>query len=191
MAGDAAKSYVSYADYVALERESTTKHEWLDGVIYDMSGGTPSHARLAASVIGKLDRQLGGKRCCPFSADLKIRVLATGLATYPDVSVVCGSLQTDPDDAHAVTNPSVIVEVLSDSSEAYDRGQKFAHCRRIPSLMEYVLVSQNERRIEVFRRQSDGNWEFSEALEGQTAHLKSIECTLSVDEIYADPLSAA
>ncbi|MBK9261170.1 MAG: Uma2 family endonuclease [Polyangiaceae bacterium] len=193
MAGDAApKSYVSYADYVALERESTTKHEWLDGVIYDMSGGTIEHSGLKAAVVTALSLELRGKRCRVFDSDLKIKVLATGLATYPDASVVCGSAELDPENDHAITNPKVIVEVLSDSSEAYDRGQKFAHYRRIPSLMEYVLVSQAERRIEVFRRNAAGKWELAEeALAGQTAQLTSIECALSVDEVYADPLSAA
>jgi Uma2 family endonuclease len=192
MPGDAAPNpYVRYEDFVALERESTTKHEWLDGVIYDMSGGTPDHSGIKTAITTSLSVQLRGKRCRVFDSDLAIRVLATGLLTYPDGSVVCGALETDPKNANAATNPTVIVEVLSDSSEAYDRGEKFAHYRRIPSLMEYVLVSQHERRIEVFRRKPDGNWEFSEALAGQTIRLKSIECVLSVDEVYADPLSAA
>lgn len=182
------KPYMSYVDFVAFERASDTKHEWLDGVVYDMSGGTIPHARLAAAVSAALGPQLRGKRCAVFSSDLKIKVLETGLATYPDVSVVCGSVELDPNNDHAITNPKVIVEVLSDSSEAYDRGGKFAHYRRIPSLMEYVMVSQKEPRIEVFRRTSSNTWELTEALAGQTAKLTSIECELSVDEIYADPL---
>jgi Uma2 family endonuclease len=192
MADPASKPYVSYAEYLVLDEKSPTKLEWLDGVVYDMSGATPTHARLTAAVIGKLDRQLEGKRCCVFSADLKIRVLATGLATYPDVTVMCGTFETDPENPNAATNPKLIVEVLSDSTEAYDRGEKFAHYRRIPSLMEYVLVSQKKTRIEVWRRNAAGKWELGEeALAGQTAQLASIECTLSVDEIYANPLSAA
>ncbi len=189
------KPYMSYADFVVFERQSETKHEWLDGVVYDlhvrdMAGGSISHARLAVAVSTALGLQLRGKRCAVFNSDLKIKVLATGLATYPDLSVVCGSVELDPDNDHAITNPKVIVEILSASTEAYDRGGKFAHYRRIPSLMEYVLLSQDEPRIEVYRRNATGTWELHEALAGQTAKLTSIECELSVDEIYADPLSA-
>jgi Uma2 family endonuclease len=190
MGEPAVKPYVSYADYVAQEEKSPTKHEWLDGVIYDMAGGTPDHAGLAAAVLGILRNQLAGKRCRVFTADLKIRILATGLATYPDASVVCGRLELDPDSTTAVTNPTVLVEVLSDSSEAYDRGEKFAHYRRIPSLREYVLVGQLRPRIEVFRKNDAGQWVLvAEAGSGEQAALESIGCSLSVDEVYADPLA--
>lgn len=185
----ASKPYVSYADYLALEAKTGTKHEWLDGVVYDMAGGTPDHAGLALAVGSELRAQLRGKPCRVFSSDLKIRVLATGLATYPDLGVVCGTLETDPEDANAATNPKVLVEVLSDSTEGYDRGEKFAHYRRIPSLREYVLVSQNEPHIEVFRKNEAGKWELAEeGFSGETVPLAGIECVLSVDEVYADPL---
>jgi Uma2 family endonuclease len=192
MAADVApKPYVTFADFVALEEKSATKHEWLDGVVYDMSGGTPDHSGIKAAVVGELRNLLRGKRCRVFDSDLAIRVLSTGLLTYPDASIVCSTLEKDPDDRNAVTNPRVIVEVLSDSTEAYDRGEKFAHYRRIPSLMEYVLISQKEPRIEVWRRNASDKWELAEeALSGQTAKLTSIECALSVDEVYADPLAA-
>jgi Uma2 family endonuclease len=188
----ASKPYVKYADYLELERKSATKLEWLDGVVYDMAGGTPEHAGLTLAVGGELRAQLRGKPCRAFSGDLKIRVLATGLATYPDISIVCGKLETDPEDENAATNPKVLVEVLSDSTEGYDRGEKFAHYRRIPSLREYVLVSQHEPHIEVFRKNAAGKWELSEeGRAGDTVPLTSIECVLSVDEVYADPLRAA
>ena len=182
--------YVSYAEFVANEEKSSTKHEWLDGVVYDMAGGTPDHSRLVLRVGSALLTQLRGKPCGAYSPNLGIRVLATGLLTYPDASVVCGSLERDPENRNAVTNPRVIVEVLSDSTEAYDRGEKFAHYRRIPSLAEYILVSQKEPRIEVWRRNVAGKWELAEeALAGQTAHLASIECARSVAEVYTDPLA--
>jgi Uma2 family endonuclease len=195
MAGPVPKPYVSYEEYLALEEKSLTKHEWLNGVIYDMealgmSGGTSTHAGLIAAVAGELRAQLKGKRCRVFSADLKIRIQATGLSTYPDTSVVCGRLDMDAGDKNASTNPTVIVEVLSDSSEAYDRGEKFAHYRRIPSLREYVLVSQRRPLIEVHRKNDEGQWVLAEeASAGQIAKLASIGCSLSVDEIYADPLA--
>jgi Uma2 family endonuclease len=191
MGDPASKPRVSYADYLALEQKSVTKHEWLDGVIYDMAGGTPDHAGLALAVGGELRAQLRGKPCRAFSADLKIRVLATGLATYPDVSVVCGQLETDPEDANAATNPKLLVEVLSDSTEGYDRGEKFSHYRRIPSLLEYVLVSQRQPHIEVFRKNEAGKWELAEeGRSGDTVPLTSVGCVLSVDDVYADPLRA-
>ena len=187
----ASQPFVSYADYQERERKSATKLEWLDGVVYDMAGGSPEHAGLAAATAIALGAQLRGKPCRVFGSDLKIRVLATGLATYPDLSIVCGRLETDPADENAATNPKVLVEVLSDSTEAYDRGEKFAHYRRIPSLREYVLVSQHEPHIEVFRKNTAGKWELSEeGRAGDTVPLASIECVLSVDEIFADPLRA-
>jgi Uma2 family endonuclease len=189
MGEPAPKPYVTHAEYLAREAESPTRHEWLDGVIYDMSGSTPDHAGLAAAVLGELGNQLRGKRCRVYTADLKVRVLATGLSTYADVSVVCGALEVDPDDRNAATNPVVVVEVLSDSSEAYDRGEKFGHYRRIPSLAEYVLVSQRSPRIEVFRKNEAGKWVLAEeASAGEVAPLLSIGCALSVDEVYLDPL---
>jgi Uma2 family endonuclease len=103
----ALKPYITYTEYLALEEKSLTKHEWLDGVIDDMSGGTPDHAGLAVAVSSALTQQLMGKRCRVFSSDLKIRVLATNLGTYPDISVVCGRLERDPDSNTAVTNPTV------------------------------------------------------------------------------------
>jgi Uma2 family endonuclease len=118
-----------------------------------------------------------------------VRILETGLTTYPDLSVVCDKLETDPEDPHAVLNPVVLVEVLSESSEAYDRGAKAAHYRRIPSLREYVLVSQLEPQIEVYRRNERGLFELVEARRGQRAPLTSLGIELDVDAVYADPLA--
>lgn len=190
MGDPAPKPRVSYAEYIALEEKSPAKHEWLDGVIYDMAGGTPDHAGLALTVGRLLGNQLEGKRCRVFSSDLKIRVLATNLGTYADISVVCGQLERDPDSHTAVTNPTVLVEVLSDSTEAYDRGEKFAHYRRIPSLREYVIVGQSKPLIEVHRKNEAGLWVLvAEAGAGEQATLESIGCVLNVDEVYLDPLA--
>ncbi|WP_437548332.1 Uma2 family endonuclease [Sorangium sp. So ce367] len=181
----------TYAEYLEQERASPTKREFLGGEIFDMAGGTPEHARLAARVTVALGAQLGRRPCEVFSSDLRVRVRATDLATYPDVSVVCGPIARDPEDRDAVVNPLVLVEVLSDSSEAYDRGEKFAHYRRIPSLREYVLVSQAHRRIEVFRRNEDGTWTLYEAGPGERARLASIDALLDVDEVYRGALEAS
>jgi len=194
MVSPAVQPYVSYADYLAIEAKSATKHEWLDGQIYDMealgmAGGRPEHAALAVAVAAALTQQLRGKRCRVYSSDLKVRIRATGLATYPDLSVVCGKLEVDPEDSLAAVNPVVLVEVLSPTSEAYDRGAKFGHYRRIPGLRDYVMVNHNEDRIEVHHRNEAGRWELYEAAAGQSVPVESIGCVLSVDEIYADPLA--
>ncbi len=188
MAEPARKLAITFAEYLEQERASDTKHEFLAGEVFAMAGGTPEHARLAIKVGGLLGAQLGGRPCEVFSSDLLVRVLATDLGTYPDLSVVCGRIEVDPDDASCLTNPVVLVEVLSDGTEAYDRGEKFAHYRRIPSLREYVLVSQRQRRIEVFRRNEDASWTLYEAGAGQSAKLASIGCELSVDEVYRSAL---
>jgi Uma2 family endonuclease len=180
---------MTYADYVAAESTSECKHEWLDGEVFAMAGNTPEHAALAMSVGAELRAALRDRPCRVFSADLRVKVESTGLSTYPDVSVVCSKLETASDDAQAIANPTVLVEVLSDSSEAYDRGEKFAHYRRIPSLREYVLLSQRERRIEVHRLNASGHWELHEAVGGESIELTSLGCRLTVDEIYRDPLA--
>jgi Uma2 family endonuclease len=187
----AEKLAMTYAEYLAAEAKSDTKHEWLNGEVFAMAGGTPEHAGLAASVIGELRLALRDRPCRVFSSDLRVKVQATGLATYPDASIACGKLETDPEDAQAVVNPIVLVEVLSDSTEAYDRGEKFAHYRRILSLREYVIVSQREPRIEVHRRNEAGRWELYEAGAGESIELASVGCRLNVDDVFRDPLAAA
>lgn len=187
----ARKLAFSYAEYLEQERASETKHEFLHGEIFAMAGGTLEHGRLSSKVTGALLAQLGGRPCEVFSSDVRVRVLATGLATYPDISVVWSRVELDPEDANTIVNPVVLVEVLSDSSEAYDRGEKFAHYRRIPSLKEYVLVSQHEPQIEVFRRNEEGSWTLYEAAASERMKLVPIGCELSVDEVYANALDAA
>src|SRR5215831_14711660 len=141
------------AEYIALERSSNVKHEYLDGRIYAMSGGSREHAAIAVNVSTLLNVALRGKPCAVHSPNLRIRVLDSGLETYPDVSVICGKPEIDPDDKHAVTNPVVLVEVTSPSTEAYDRGEKLEHYKRIASLREIVLVSHREKLVEIIRRE--------------------------------------
>jgi Uma2 family endonuclease len=138
---------------------------------------------LSAAMIGFFERKLAGSSCYPFSSDLRIRIRATGLATYPDVTVVCGDLERDPQDPNAAVNPVVLVEVLSASTEEYDRGEKSAHYRKIPSLREYLLVSHRERRIDRWRR-DDGEWELEGAGSGEVLHLAALGIDLAVDAVY-------
>lgn len=160
------------------------KHEFLDGYVWAMAGGTLEHAQLAANLIGELRARLQGGPCKMFTADARVRVVATGLATYPDITVICGPIERDPEDANTATNPTVIVEVLSDSSEAYDRGDKFAHYRRIPSLRAYILVSQREPRVEVYRRNADETWTLEDARTGADVKVADL-CAVPVSAVYA------
>jgi Uma2 family endonuclease len=179
----------SFREYLSVDRESAIKHEFLDGMILAMAGGTPDHAALAMAVGTSLTRQLEGKRCRVFSEALRIRVIATGFAGYPDVSVVCSKLERDTDDANTVTNPKVVVEVLSPSTEQYDRGEKFRQYQQIAELAHVVFVAHDTRQIEIWSR-GDAGWTTATAGPGQRALLPMIDCTLDVDEIYRDPLGA-
>ncbi len=179
----AQKIALGYDDYLALEARTGEKHEYLEGEAWAMAGGTPPHAQLSARIVMELGILVRGGSCGVYSSDLKLRVLATGLTTYADAVVVCGPIERAPMDRNAVTNPRVIVEVLSDSTEAWDRGGKFAHYRRVPSLQAYVLVSQREARIEVYSR--DGKrWTLAESGEGERVELPSLDGGLSVSAVY-------
>src|SRR2546422_7535750 len=151
------------AEYLEFERSVESRNEFFDGEVFAMSGGTPLHSQIAANLIQVIGRRLSGGRCVVYTSDLRLKVEATGLFTYPDLSVICGPLQFAAGTDDTVVNPTVLVEVLSDSTEAYDRGKKFEHYRRIPALQEYLLVSQKEPRIEQFIRQPDDHWLLVEA----------------------------
>jgi Uma2 family endonuclease len=184
-----ARQIHSFAEYVELDQASPVKHEFLDGQVWAMAGGSSEHAGIAANVTMLLGTQLQDRPCRVFSSDLRIRVRATGLGTYPDLSVVCGRLDLDPDDPKKQTavNPRAVVEVLSPSTEAYDRGEKLAHYKLIESLTEIVLIAQPRRQIEVWHRSPEG-WVLDVSHDGETARLRSIDCTLPVHDVYRDPL---
>lgn len=180
---------MSVAEYVAFEEKAQTRHELLDGEVFAMAGGTPEHAALAISVASLLHQALRGKPCRVYSSDMRVRIGATRLTTYPDVTVVCGKLEVDAEDHLAAVNPVVIVEVLSESTSSDDRGATAARYRRLPSLMEYVLVAQDEQRIEVHRRVED-RWEIHDARPGERLPLVSIGAELDVADVYRDPLAS-
>ncbi|MFV8755633.1 Uma2 family endonuclease [Nannocystaceae bacterium ST9] len=182
---------MSHAAYLEAEQRSDIRHEYLRGEVYAMAGGTPEHSALAMAVGAALTTALAGRRCRVFGSDLRVRIESTDLTTYPDLTVICGSFESSADDPNAATNPILIVEVLSDSTEAYDRGEKFAHYRRLPSLREYVLVSQREPRIEAYRKNAAGEWVLGEAGPGEVLPLASLEgVRLETDVIYRDPLAS-
>jgi Uma2 family endonuclease len=176
------------AEYRSFERSSNVRHEFVDGIIYAMAGGTPEHAAIAVNVSTLLAIALREKPCRVHSSDLRVHVLDTGLETYPDVTVVCGKVELDPDDKNAVMNPVLLVEVTSPSTDDYDRGEKLTNYKRIPSLREVVIVSHREKLVEVFRREADGAWSRHEATPGRSLAVESVGCELAVDEVYRDPL---
>ncbi|MGH9418886.1 MAG: Uma2 family endonuclease [Thermoanaerobaculia bacterium] len=174
----------SYPEYLALERDSEIKHEFDGGEILAMAGGTARHSALAVNIAFAL-RGTRPDGCTMFQSDMRVRIVATGRATYPDASMVCGPIEYDPEDAAHTTivNPVLLVEVLSVTTEKGDRGNKWMHYQRIPSLVEYVLVSQDPR-IEVFRRMPSRSWEYFEAREGVVK--LATGPTLDISMLYDD-----
>jgi Uma2 family endonuclease len=174
-----------FRDYVAHEAASNVKHEYLAGQIYAMAGGSPEHSALIASIAGQLTAQVRGGRCRVHMSDLRIQVLKTELTTYPDITVVCGPWERHPDDPNTVINPTLIVEVLSPSTEAYDRGEKLEHYKQIPSLEVCLLVATERREVELWVRPLGGPWSRSLVTAG-AALLDAIGSRLDVDAAYDD-----
>jgi len=174
----------TFTDYLEIEEISSVRHEFYAGEIYAMAGGTPEHAAMAAAITAFLGRQLEPGPCRVYRSDLRVRVLATGLATYPDVTVVCGKSERDPDSHTHVTNPKVVVEVLSPGTQEYDRGEKLQHYQQVASLEAIVLVDYRSPLVELWTRQGDG-WTMDPFGAGQTVPMDVISCRLPVDLVYA------
>lgn len=174
------------AEYLAREKTALFKSEYLNGNVIAMPDGSPAHARLGGTVLVACDAALADRPCNVFNSELKVRIPATGLYTYPDVSIVCGELQFADDDHHVITNPLVICEVLSESTEGYDRGEKFSHYKTIPSLQAYVLVSQWEPRVEVLSRKPTGSgWDYDDAVGMEAViAIPPMQITLKLADIY-------
>lgn len=178
----AKRLHYSYADYLSSLAVSELKLEYCDGVIYAMAGGTPTHAELGAAVIRVLAPQLLGT-CRVYSSDMKVRVDATGLSTFPDVAVVCGEVTTATVDANALTNPTLLVEVTSKSTEDYDRGDKLSHYKQMPSLQVVLFVSHRARTITCVSRKG-AEWEEAEFRAGEVIVLERPKLSFPVDGIY-------
>jgi Uma2 family endonuclease len=180
-----ARTRLTAQQYLEIERRAEYKSEFLNGEMFAMSGASRAHNLIATNVSSSLHAQLRGRPCETYASDMRVKVSVTGLYTYPDVVVVCGEAEFE--DAHVDTllNPTVIVEVLSPSTEAYDRGEKFAQFRNLRSLREYVVIAQDRPRIERFRRTEGQDWLFS-AVDGleAIAHLTSIGCDLALADVY-------
>jgi Uma2 family endonuclease len=181
--------HYTYAEYLALEEESPIRHEYFDGEIYAMAGGTPDHAALAAAVLSIIRPQLP-RGCRAFTSDLRVRISETGLTTYPDGAVVCGGTRRAPEDAIAVTNPVLLFEVTSNSSEDYDRGEKLRQYQTLATAREILIVSHRERRISLHKRDERG-WISSDATAGESLTLVSIGGVMHVDDVYREGLEDA
>lgn len=176
---------LSADEYLERERRGETKHELVHGIAIAMAGGTPKHNAIAANVIIALGQRLRGRRCLVFPGDQRVHVEATGLFTYPDVTVVCESPRFHTNGRDTLVNPRVVIEVLSSSTEAYDRGAKFAHYQSISSLEEYVLVSQTQKRVEHFRRLETGQWLLTVSEEDAAVLvLPALGCEIPLAELY-------
>jgi len=179
------KPCITPAEYLAIDRKAEYKSEYFNGEMLAMSGASERHVSIVANVMYLLVGQLKGRPCKAYASDMRVKVSPTGLYTYPDVVVVCDQPQFADEQRDTLLNPTLIVEVLSESTKDYDRGEKFEHYRTLPSLSEYVLIAQDKYHVEHFVRQPDNRWLLSETnLLEDTIHLSSIACDLALAEVY-------
>jgi Uma2 family endonuclease len=177
--------FLTANDYLAWERQQETRHEYLEGQIFAMTGASRAHNMLCANILASLHGQLRGKPCEIYVNDMRVKVSETGMYTYPDLVAACGEPRFEDQAVDTLLNPVLIIEVLSDSTERYDRGAKFTHYRSVESLKEYLLVSQNECRVEHYVRQPGNHWLLTEYQEGQDRiDLDSLGSHVTLAEIY-------
>ncbi len=178
--------YMTEAEYLQRERASAVKHEYYDGHIYAMAGASEAHNLIAMNIAALLRSRVRGSMCRAYPSDMRVKVQQTGLNTYPDFSIVCGSPSfVDPEKRDTLTNPSLIIEILSPSTESYDRGEKFQHYRTIDTLQEYILVAQNQYRIERFVRNESNEWVLSDIVGIEASlPLTLLQAKIPLAEIY-------
>jgi Uma2 family endonuclease len=185
MTAAATQSRLTPEQYLALERQATIKSEYFNGYIYAMAGASREHNLITVNMSGELRVLLREQPCEVYANDMRLKISQTGLYTYPDVVVACDAPRFEDTHIDTLLNPTLLVEVLSPPTEAYDRGEKFAHYRRLESLQEYVLVAQDRVRVEHYLRQGE-RWLLTELCDiGAALHLPSVGCALSLREIYA------
>lgn len=175
-------------EYLRREFEAEEKHDYRDGEIISMAGGSPPHSLIIANTIRALGNLLSGEKCRVYDSNLRVRVMRDARYSYPDASVICGDPEYDPADQNktTITNPRAVFEVLSPSTESTDRGEKFGRYLKLASLQEYVLISQDRPRVEMYYRQPDGTWLFAYA-DGRdaTARLRSLNIDLPLSDLYS------
>ena len=180
-----ARQRLTPQEYLALERAAEHKSEYYNGQTFAMSGAREAHNLIVVNLSGELRSQFKGGPCKAFATDMRVKVDATGLYTYPDLAALCDEARFEDDTRDTLLNPSLIVEVLSKSTEAYDRGEKFAHYRRVESVTDYVLIAQDRVRVEHFARQADGRWLMTERSDLQEVlELPNLQLRLPLAEIY-------
>ena len=179
------KTRLTAEQYLEIERKAEFKSEYYRGEMFAMSGARAPHVTIVFNVSGELRTQLRGRQCNGYSNDMRVQVADTGLYTYPDMVVVCGEPAFLDEKRDTLLNPTVVIEVLSESTEAYDRGKKFELYRSLESLAEYVLISSLEVSVERYTRQSDGSWNYSARTKlDESIDLKSIDCQLRLADLY-------
>ncbi len=181
----AAKTKLTVEEYLAFERASESKHEYFDGDVFAMTGGTPAHSLIASNFIREAGNALKECLCVVYTSDLRVKVNPSGLYTYPDITIVCGEQLFDDELRDTLINPTVIVEVLSKSTASYDRGPKSKHFRRVESLQALIFIEQESPAVEIYRRQPDGNWILSDATElTESIAIEPIGISIPLAEIY-------
>jgi Uma2 family endonuclease len=179
------KPYVTPEEYLALERKAEHKSEYLHGEIFAMTGASHKHNLVAGNIFGELRQQLKGRQCEVYVSDMRVKVTATGLYTYPDVVVVCGAPKFEDEYVDTLLNPTLLVEVLSQSTERYDRIAKSSYYRTLDSLAEHLLVAQDEVRLEQYVKQANGQWLLFECSSlDKVVELPSISCSLALRDVY-------
>ena len=179
------KPAYSVEAYLEIERAGPHKHEYYRGEIFALAGSSEAHNLILANILTALNVQLRKRPCRVYPSDMRLKIPQTGLYTYPDISVVCGTPQFDDSRRDTLLNPVMIIEILSPSTERYDRGKKFQNYRTVATLQEYVLVSQDDYHIEHYTKQNDEDW-LLRSFDGinATLQLKAIDCTLSLENVY-------
>jgi Uma2 family endonuclease len=179
------KSYVTPEEYLSFERAAEYKNEYFDGEIVAMTGASRKHILITLGVAAALREQLRGRPCETYSSEMRVRIPSANLYTYPDVVVACGKPEFEDAEVDTLLNPVLIVEVLSKSTAAYDRRQKFDYYRTLPSLEEYLLVEQDEYHVVQYVRQRDGRWLLADIRGAEASvELSSVGCVLKLADVY-------
>lgn len=177
---------LTQAEYLQIERAAETRSEYFGGEMFAMSGASRAHNRISANILRRIDEQLDGRPCEVFMSDMRVKVDSVGLYTYPDVVATCENPEFEDAEVDTLLNPQVIIEVLSKSTEGYDRGKKFEHYQTLESLQEFLLVSQTAPRVERYTRQPDNQWLlWTTGDVAGSVEIKSIDCELKLVDIFA------
>lgn len=179
------KKYISHQEYLQAERLALDKHEYYQGEIFAMNGASISHNIISMNTTIGLGNKLNGKNCQPFGSDLRIHIPESSLYTYPDLSIICGEIETTDDNFDTATNPSVIIEILSKSTRDYDKGGKFNLYRQIESLQEYILIDSENIFVEKFTKNIDNSWELTEYKDLEKSFkIETVQIEMMLLDIY-------